>query len=320
MNPALKFITIDGSVLEGGGQSKPFMSLSFNLLFQPAVFILSWTVLRNSTAYSCLLRQPLKIHNIRANRKDGGLKTQHLTGIQLIRNICGGQLEGGEIRSTALTFVPQALQNGRFVADTKTAGSVTLLLQAVLPCLLFTPGRSEGVFCGGTNATMAPQADYITGVLQPILERHAGVKFNLDIAKRGYYPRGGGELKIEVDPVEFVKPITLTERGEVVSVAIRSFVAGTVPYHVCERMALNARQVLRKFLDLKLLQPDQLVRESPSKATGDGVGIVIIAKTSTGCLLAGSALGERGKINTPTPFTCCRHLFFIVFHCSLLNF
>lgn len=225
-------------------------------------------------AYSCLLGQPLEIHKIRANRKGGGLKAQHLTGIQLVRAICDGQLEGDSLGSSSISFTPRGIRNGKFVADTKTAGSVTLLLQTTLPCLFFTPGRSEGIFRGGTNAIQAPQVDYTLQVLKPVLEEQAGLRFTLEVVRRGYYPRGGGEVRVIVDPVEHVRPITMVEPGEVVSITVRSFVAGSIPFHVCERMANGAKTVLRKFFSAKLFTEDQLVRESPSNAVGDGTGIM----------------------------------------------
>lgn len=49
---------------------------------------------------------------------------------------------------------------------------------------------------------------------------------------RGYYPRGGGEILVRVSPVKYLKPINLTDRGSVVKIYGRAFVAGVLPYKV----------------------------------------------------------------------------------------
>ena len=49
-------------------------------------------------------------------------RPQHLTGLQLINNMCNGNLKGCEVGSTSIQFVPGKICEGRFVADTKTAG------------------------------------------------------------------------------------------------------------------------------------------------------------------------------------------------------
>lgn len=38
----------------------------------------------------------------------------------------------------------------------------------------------------------------------------------------------------------------------------------------------------------------ETVREGSDRAFGDGTGIVMVAETSTGCLLGASGIGERG--------------------------
>jgi len=266
------FPSIDGSLLEGGGQ-----------------------ILRNSVAYSVLTGVPVHVHRIRAKRKDGGLKAQHLTAIKLLEALCWGRLEGGQIRSAEITFYPNCLYGGQFEADIKTAGSVALLIQAALPCLLYAREPCFLVLKGGTNATLSPQIDYLTKVLQPILEKHTGCKFELDIVKRGYYPKGGGEVHLRVDPIkEPLKPIILTDPGKVQQIEIRAFVAGKIPDHVGNRIIASAKGILGKTFDLSMIK-DEMVRESPAKSVGDGTGLIIVATTTSGCIFGTSSLGEMGK-------------------------
>uniref|UniRef100_A0A670Y6G4 RNA 3'-terminal phosphate cyclase n=1 Tax=Pseudonaja textilis TaxID=8673 RepID=A0A670Y6G4_PSETE len=130
-------VEIDGSVMEGGGQ-----------------------ILRVSTALSCLLNKSLQVKNIRAGRSQPGLRPQHLSGLEMVRHLCDGQMEGGDIGSTEITFTPGKIKGGTHTADTKTAGSVCLLMQVAMPCVLFAASPSELRLKGGTNAEMAPQIDY----------------------------------------------------------------------------------------------------------------------------------------------------------------
>ena len=71
---------------------------------------------------SCLLKQPIHILHIRAGRDKPGLAAQHLTGIQLVSNLCGGSLIGDVVRSMEVTFEPKTIIGGEFTADTRTAG------------------------------------------------------------------------------------------------------------------------------------------------------------------------------------------------------
>ncbi|CAI5776662.1 3' [Podarcis lilfordi] len=263
-------VEIDGGIMEGGGQ-----------------------ILRVTTALSCLCGTPLHVKNIRAGRSQPGLRPQHLSGLKMVRDICNGQMEGGEIGSTEVTFVPGKIQGGTHVADTKTAGSVCLLMQVAMPCVLFAASPSELRLKGGTNAEMAPQIDYTVMVFKPMVE-----KFNLtldcDIKRRGYYPKGGGEVIIRMSPVKQLSPIDLTDRGIVTKIHGRAFVAGALPVKLAKDMASAAMRCIRKEirdLDVNI----EAVREPDNEAFGTGSGIIIVAETSTGCLLAGSSLGKRGK-------------------------
>lgn len=59
-------------------------------------------------------------------------------------DICGGALLNGEVGSTIVNLNPGMLKVGNFFGDCVTAGSVTLLIQSVLPCLLFAKPTEEG--------------------------------------------------------------------------------------------------------------------------------------------------------------------------------
>jgi RNA 3'-terminal phosphate cyclase (ATP) len=75
--------------------------------------------------------------------------------------------------------------------DPVTAGAATLLLQISLPILLFAPSTTASTLTlkGGTNATNAPQIDYIQHVFLPFARRHFGLNVDLDVRRRGYFPK-----------------------------------------------------------------------------------------------------------------------------------
>ncbi|TFY56043.1 hypothetical protein EVG20_g9088 [Dentipellis fragilis] len=269
-------IRLDGSVLEGGGQ-----------------------LLRVAIALSVLLAKPIAIDNIRGNRKPPGLKHQHAAGLRLAAEICSAQLDGCELGSTSIAFRPSVEPqiSRHYKADSGTAGSIALLLQISLPCLVFSPtpiASSNLILHGGTNAIQAPQIDYIQHVFLPFIHKHFGFEPRIKVVKRGYFPKGGGEVHIEVPPVRGPLPaVTLIERGKVKAIYGRSYVAG-LPKSVAEAMRAAAMDVLMKSgvdagsIDVKA------VREKPSDCVGSGSGIVLWAETEDGCIIAGSALGRKG--------------------------
>jgi len=262
---------IDASVMEGGGQ-----------------------MLRITGSLSAILNKPVNIFKIRAGRASPGLKAQHLTGILLVRDITGGKLEGATMASQQITFHPGQMRGGEYYADTENAGAVCLLAQIALPCALLAPKPIALNLRGGTNADMAPQIDEFTEVFLPNIKKF-GVDVEYEVVRKGFFPRGGGEVNLFTNPSRSFKPLHLVDVGQVVSIEGFSFCSGSLPVKVAESITRACKQEITtaKCPALRGVSINiETYKESHNAAAGNGSGIVLVAKTSTGCVLGGSALGS----------------------------
>ena len=136
--------------------------------------------------------------NIRAGRPNPGLQAQHLTAVKAVRNICRGTLTHAEVGSTELTFEPGEIIGGKYEFNIGTAGSVTLVAQTVLPILLFANKPSEVTVIGGTHVIKSPGYDYFEKVFLNAVNKMS-VKATAKLKKVGFYPKGGGEIVLEVE-------------------------------------------------------------------------------------------------------------------------
>ncbi|KAK7023839.1 RNA 3'-terminal phosphate cyclase [Favolaschia claudopus] len=272
----MQTLVIDGSTLEGGGQ-----------------------ILRNSIALSALLCKSINITNIRGRRKPPGLKNQHRTGIELAAQIASAGLTGATNGSSSVSFEPTKILPGDYVADSVTAGATTLLLQISLPILLFAASAAPSTLTlkGGTNATMAPQVDYIQKIFLPFARRHFGLKVDVEVRRRGYFPKGGGEVHVTVFPGVDAKltAASVLERGAVTRIGGIAHVAG-LPAHLAKTMADSAIACLAASgFSTDVPVEISSTREKNDNTVGAGSGIVLWAELSGGGIIGGSAVGSKQK-------------------------
>lgn len=261
-------IVVDGSFGEGGGQ-----------------------ILRTAIGLSAALGKPVKIVNIRARRSNPGLQHQHLTAVRALAQISSARVEGTYIGSTQLVFEPRGLRGGEYVFDVGTAGSVTLVLQALTPVLPFLDRESVIEIRGGTDVPWSPPVDYIKYVFIPIAKR-LGLDMEIELIRRGHYPRGGGIIKVYVRPSKKLGAVELIERGSIKRVGGRSHCV-KLPRHVAERQAKAARDSLSHLsipidIELEFYEPGR------DPHLGPGSGIVLYAEADKS-ILGADALGEKGK-------------------------
>ena len=171
-------IEIDGSFGEGGGQ-----------------------IVRTAVALSAVTGKPVRITKIRLGRPKPGLAAQHARAIMALAGICDDRISGVEPGSSEISFSPGEIRGGRHRVEIGTAGSVTLLMQCLLPALLRAEAPSSLQIQGGTDVSWAPTVDYSKNVFLPALSSFRA-KVSLEVLQRGYYPRGQGEVLLEVEPAK----------------------------------------------------------------------------------------------------------------------
>ncbi len=254
-------ITIDGSVGEGGGQ-----------------------ILRSALALSMVTGQPFRIENIRANRDKPGLMRQHLTAVRAAAEVGRASVEGDEIGSTALSFKPGTTNGGDYTFAIGTAGSTTLVLQTVLPALLTADEPSTLEISGGTHNGHAPTVHFLQNAFVPVIER-MGPKVEVELVRHGFYPAGGGMIRVRIEPVQSLTPIEILERGQTTRRLAIASVAGLSGSIAKRELKIIAKRLSFEDNELRIEQlPDAY---GPGNVVGVELESEHVAEVFTG-------FGERG--------------------------
>jgi len=251
----------------------------------------SGTILRLSVALAAILRKSLHIYNVRQKRDQPGLRPQHLEAILTAAKLCNAETKGAVLNSKELWFMPHEILGGKVQAEIGTAGSIPMLLLTVLPICAFAKNPvSLHVVKGGTDVRNAPTINYIKHMLLQMLNR-INLNASLTIHKYGYYPKGMGEISIEVQPNPKLAPVSLSKFGKIEEIKGVSVCTFLDDRKVAERQANAAKNYLKAH---GLSAQIEIINDR-SNPLQRGSSLVLWTKTSESALLGGDAIGELGK-------------------------
>ncbi|KAI4275433.1 MAG: hypothetical protein LQ337_003232 [Flavoplaca oasis] len=323
-----KPLNLDGGTLEGGGQ-----------------------LLRLAVSLSALTYLPISIFSIRANRASrrasqpaGGLKAAHLAAIEWLAQASQAETTGMKNASSELDFRP--LQWGNFARETKkkggkrtevwedvcdsvdastvvrretgiqldSPGSVCLILQAILPYLLFHSPDAVGspmdgtadmgqettigsvplrvTINGGTNVSKSPSIEYISQVLIPMLVEKVGIPpISSQIIKRGWSSGRADVGTVQFDLMPFPRRSRLpafnfTERGEVTKMHVSLLASDSAARSTLKRIVTE--RLLARHPYVEILFPIE-----EDTRNGARLYLLIVAETSNGYRLGRDCLWER---------------------------
>ena len=321
-------LLLDGKKLEGGGQLLR-LALSLSALTRHPVRITDIRANRGS-------RKP--------NHPAGGLKAAHLAAAEWLANATQALTDGMKKGSADLTFRPlqssmigdkqevrrhlsrpesssskserpfslwqDVLENGVLVRrathiDLDSPGSVCLILQAILPFLLFHPINGERAagsqtnvvsqrvtIRGGTNVSKSPSIEYFSQVLVPMLVEKVHVPaITINIIKRGWSSGRAdvGAVEIDVTPMKFesrLSAFSLSDRGEVIRMHVSILAPDSSARAALKDLVIAKTLNYRK--DVEILFPvDEDTRN------GKRLYLLMVAETSNGYRLGRDCLYDR---------------------------
>jgi len=262
-------LNIPGDYLEGGGQ-----------------------ILRTAAALSCILRQPIHVFNIRTKRPNPGLKSQHLHTLKTLAQLFQAQTEGIELDSKEIFFSPRLkfIEKEKIKVDLQTAGSIGLFLQPLFLVGAFRIDFLSLEIKGGTCGLGAIPVDYYPAVVFPLLSP-LGLEAKLEIIKRGYYPKGGGEVRVEIKKIDNPQAIIFTQQGKITQIQGISIASSNLSDRkVSQRQAREAERILKE----RYAVPAE-IRIEYASTLSSGSEINLYCKTDSGCILWADSRGELKK-------------------------
>ncbi|ARS90243.1 RNA 3'-terminal phosphate cyclase [Natrarchaeobaculum aegyptiacum] len=275
---------------------------------------------RTALALSVLRGEPIRIENVRGNRSTPGLGHQHLAALETMVELTDASVTGAELGAETVRFDPTGssdgaggetnetdptVPGGTYEVDIGTAGSITLLFDAVVPLATVLESPLTLTVTGGTDVKWSPPVDYFRHVKLPLLRRY-GLVAACEVDRRGFYPDGGGRATLRLAPSR-LEPIDLTERGPLEGVRLYSTEAAALADRdVAHRQAAGGLERLSIVdsdggrdssadADSEHADGTTITEHRETTVASDCPGTAIVLRIDHGTGVAGfAALGERG--------------------------
>ncbi len=255
---------IDGAFGEGGGQ-----------------------ILRTTLAIASILNKPVKVKNIRAKRSNPGLRPQHVAVVKVLADMCGAEVENLKMGGSWVSFKPGNIIKPSLKFDIGTAGSITLLMMTAIPVASLKGVRCNLEFIGGTDVKWSPTIDYFRYVIIPAY-RVVGIDCKVDVVRRGFYPQGGGIVKVQINPSKNLLPLYKISKESHPPSAIS--ICSNLPRTVAERQMSSA---LNRLFDQNIRWNDMKIEVEDANSPGSS--IILFAVGKDGPFIGADSIGERGK-------------------------
>jgi RNA 3'-terminal phosphate cyclase (GTP) len=227
----------------------------------------------------------VEIRSIRAGRPVKGLRPQHVAVISMLKEISNASINGLYGGSERISFKPGNADPGHYDFDIKTAGSITLVFQALILSLFGEDGRFSFEITGGTDVKWSPPWDHFENVFIPLV-RELGIDVKCELLTRGYYPEGCGKARLELVGSKKLNAVICGEDAEHEDVRGRIHLSN-LPEHIGSRMRDSAEKELHE----AGLGSEIEIEHSRTISTGTGITLWSGYGNS---IMGSSSLGERG--------------------------
>jgi len=206
-----------------------------------------------------------------------------------LAELCEARLKGDQVGSSVIELFPGKIAGRNLNIKIPTAGSISLILQSLMPvALAASPGVTINFDGGSTDTPFSPTLDYFRHVLLWFLKL-MGIDLQIAVSRRGYYPKGGAQVAVAIKPA-LPKCLTITERGAPKGIALISSASSS----------LKARRVAERQIEAALatIEPLRMKVETSvdyASSISAGSALCIVAQFEN-TVVGSDSLGARGKM------------------------